>query len=184
MATTSLFAVAASAAGEAADHAKGGLPQLDTTTFASQIFWLIVTMVLLFLLMKNIALPRIASVLEERADAIADDLDKADEFKRKAEEAEAAYDQALVDARSKAQAIAAETRAEIQKDVDAAIAKADAEISARAAEGEKRIAEIRESAMASVTEVANDTAVAVVDAVMPGVADADAVKAAVGTQLG
>ena len=180
MATTSLLAAAAAAAGEAP---KGGLPQLDTTTFASQIFWLIVSMVVLFYLMKNLALPRIASVLEERADAIADDLDKAEEFRRKAEEAEAAYEQALIDARSKAQAIAAETRAEIQKDVDAAIAKADAEISARAAEGETRIAEIRASAMASVTEVANDTAVAVVEAVMPDVADADTVKAAVGAQL-
>ena len=96
MATTSLLAAAAAAAGEAP---KGGLPQLDTTTFASQIFWLIVSMVVLFWLMKNLALPRIASVLEERADAIADDLDKAEEFKRKAEEAEAAYEQALVDAR-------------------------------------------------------------------------------------
>ena len=182
MATTSLLAAAASAAGEAAEKS-GGLPQLDTTTFASQIFWLIVAVGVLYWLMSKIALPRIASVLEERADAIADDLDKAEEFKRKAEEAEAAYDQALIDARAKAQAIAAETRAEIQAEVDAAIAKADAEIAARAAEGEKRIAEIRENAMASVTEVAGDTAVAVVDAVMPGIADADAVKSAVNAEL-
>ena len=182
MATTSLLAVAASAADKAAGS--GGLPQLDTTTFPSQIFWLIVTLVALFWLMSKIALPRIASVLEERADAIADDLDKAEEFKRKAEEAEAAYDQALADARAKAHAIAAETRAEIQKEVDAAIAKADAEIAARTAEGEKRIAEIRESARTSVAEVANETAIAVVDAVMPGVADADALKAAVSGELG
>lgn len=182
MATTSLLAVAASAADKAAGS--GGLPQLDITTFPSQIFWLIVTLVALFWLMSKIALPRIASVLEERADAIADDLDKAEEFKRKAEEAEAAYNQALADARAKAHAIAAETRAEIQKDVDAAIAKADAEIAARTAEGEKRIAEIRESARTSVAEVANETAIAVVDAVMPGVADGDAVKAAVSTELG
>ncbi|MEM7211267.1 MAG: F0F1 ATP synthase subunit B' [Pseudomonadota bacterium] len=188
MVTSSLIALAASSAGEAAgkgaDHGSGGLPQLDTTTFASQIFWLIVAIVVLYWLMSKVALPRIASVLEERADAIADDLDRAEELKRKAEDAEAAYEQALKDARAKAQSIAAETRAEINADVDAAIAKADAEIAARAAEGERRIAEIRESAMASVTEVANDTAVAVVDAVMPGVADADAVKAAVGSELG
>lgn len=184
MATTSLIALAASTAGEAADHGSGGLPQMDATTFPSQIFWLVVALVVLFWLMSKVALPRIASVLEERADAIADDLDKAEEFKRKAEEAEAAYEQALIDARSKAHAIAAETRSEIQKEVDAAIAKADAEITARTAEGEKRIAEIRESAMISVTEVANDTAIAVVDAVMPGIADADAVKTAVGNELG
>lgn len=185
MVTSSLIALAASAAGEAGAAAEksGGLPQLDTTTFASQIFWLVVAIVVLYWLMSNIALPRIASALEERADAIADDLDRAEELKRKAEDAEAAYEQALKDARAKAQAISAETRAEIQAEVDAAIAKADAEIAARAAEGEKRIAEIREGAMASVTEVANDTAVAVVDAVMPGVADADAVKAAVGSEM-
>lgn len=181
---TSKLAALASAAAEGGEHAKGGLPQLNFDTFPSQIFWLIVAMVVLFLLMSRVALPRIASVLEERADAIADDLDAAEEFKRKALEAEAAYEQALADARAKAADIAAETRAEIQKDVDAATAKADAEISARAAEGEKRIAEIRDSAMAAVEEVAQETAQAVVDVVMPDVADSDAVKAAVNSRLG
>lgn len=174
----------AHAAGEAAEHASGGLPQLDFTSFPSQIFWLAVTCVVLFQLMNKVALPRIASVLEERADAIADDLDRAEEFKRKAAEAEAAYRQALADARAKAQGIAAEARAEIQKEVDAAMAKADAEISARTAESEKRIREIRDSAKAAVAEVANDTAAAVVEAVMPEALDAKAVTAAVQARLG
>jgi len=178
------MATSADAALGAAEHAKSGLPQLDFTTFPSQIFWLAVTCFVLFHLMNKIALPRIASVLEERADAIADDLDRADEFKRKAGEAEAAYQQALADARTMAQGIVAETRAEIQKDVDAAMAKADAEISARAGESEKRIREIRDSAIAAVAEVANDTAVAIIDRVMPDVMDAAAIKAAVQSRLG
>ncbi len=183
MATSSEVVEAAVEAG--AEHASsGGLPQLDFSTFPSQIFWLVVSGVVLFQLMSKVALPRIASVLEERADAIADDLDRAEEFRRKAAEAENAYSQALVDARAKAQGIVAETRAEIQKDVDAAMAKADAEISARASESEKRIREIRDSAMAAVAEVANDTAAAVVEAVMPDVMDAKAVKAAVQVRLG
>jgi len=175
---------AVQAAGASAEHASGGLPQLDFTTFPSQIFWLAVTCIVLFQLMNKIALPRIASVLEERADAIADDLDRAEEFKRMASEAEEAYNQALADARAKAQGIAAETRAEIQKQVDAEMAKADAEISARTAESEKRIREIRDSAKAAVSEVANDTAVAVIEAVMPDALDAKAVKAAVQARLG
>ncbi|MBY8976433.1 F0F1 ATP synthase subunit B' [Rhodobacteraceae bacterium NNCM2] len=162
---------------------KSGLPQLDFDTFPSQIFWLVVCLVVLYFLMTKIALPRIATVLEERADAIADDLDRAEEFKQKAEQAEAAYDQALKEAREKAQEIAAQTRAEIQKDLDAAMAKADAEIAARTAEGEKRIAEIRDSALASVSEVANDTAMAILDSIIPGSADADAVKASVEARL-
>ncbi len=178
------MATDAEAALEAVEEASGGLPQLDFTTFPSQIFWLAVTVFVLFQLMSKVALPRIASVLEERADAIADDLDRAEEFKRKASAAEDAYQQALLDARAKAQGIVAETRAEIQKEVDAAMAKADAEISARAGESEKRIREIRDSAMAAVAEVANDTAIAVVEAVMPDVMDAKAVKAAVQARLG
>jgi F-type H+-transporting ATPase subunit b len=178
------MATSAEVATGAAEHAKSGLPQLDFTTFPSQIFWLAVTCFVLFHLMNKIALPRIASVLEERADAIADDLDRAEEFRRKAGEAEAAYQQALADARTTAQGIVAETRAEIQKDVDAAMAKADAEISTRAGESEKRIREIRDSAIVAVGEVANDTAIAVIEAVMPDVLDADAVKAAVQARLG
>ena len=89
------------------EHAATGLPQLNFETWPSQVFWLIVALLVLYYLMSRIALPRIASVLEERADAIAGDLDRAEELKRKAEEAERAYKQALADARSNAQAIAA-----------------------------------------------------------------------------
>ena len=169
---------------EVTEHTSAGLPQLNFDTYPTQIFWLIVALIALYYLMSRIALPRIASVLEERADAIAGDLDRADELKRRAEEAEQTYRQALADARSKAQAIAAETRADIQKEIDAATARADAEISARTAEGEKRIAEIRESAIQSVRQVAEEAAIAVVDRIMPGIAEEDAVRSAVQARLG
>jgi F-type H+-transporting ATPase subunit b len=170
-------------ASEAAATPSGGLPQLDFATWPSQIFWLAVALLILYQLMIKSALPRISSVLEERADALADDLDRADEFRRKAHAAEAAYDRALADARAKAQGIAAETRAKIQDDLAAETAKADAEIAARAAEGEERIRAIRDSALESVEEVANETAVALVNAILPEVADDEALKSAVKAQL-
>lgn len=166
------------------EHGGSGLPQLNFDTWPSQVFWLLVAIVVLYYLMSRIALPRIASVLEERADAIAGDLDRAEELKRKAEEAEQAYKQALADARAKAQGIAAETRAGIQKEIDEAMARADAEISARTAESEKRIGEIRESAIQNVRQVSEEVAVAVVDKVMPGLAEEDAVRSAVQARLG
>jgi F-type H+-transporting ATPase subunit b len=175
---------AAQGAAEAAGGTGGGLPQLDFSTWPSQIFWLAVALFVLYRLMTGVALPRISSTLEERADAIADDLDRAEEFRRKAVEAEQAYDRALAEARAKAQAIAAETRAEIQKEVDAEMEKADAEIAARAAESERRIAEIRANAMESVEQVAKDTAIEVVSAVLPEAADQAAVNKAVEAQLG
>ena len=173
-------------AGNGAEAAgSGGLPQLDFSTWPSQIFWLAIALLVLYQLMSKVALPRISSVLEERADAIADDLDRADEFRRKAEEAEQTYERALADARAKAQGIAAETRAEIQKEVDAEIARADAEIAARAQESERRIAEIRENAMSAVEEVAGDTAVEVVRAILPEAAgDDEVIRDAVRAEIG
>ncbi|WP_118136476.1 F0F1 ATP synthase subunit B' [Oceanicella sp. SM1341] len=165
---------------EAAEpHASGGLPQLDFSNWDSQIFWLVVALVLLYFLMSRIALPRISSVIEDRADAIADDLDQAADLKRRAEEAEVSYTAALNAARAEAQTIAAEARAEVQKELDAAIAKADAEIAARTAESEKRIAEIRDGALEAVETVATDTAQAIVAALLPAAQDEAAISAAV-----
>ena len=175
-------AQAATAAEEGA-HSSGGLPQLDIATFPSQIFWLLVTLVVLYLLFTRIALPRIGGVIEERHDAIEDDLDRAAEYKRRAEEAEKAYEQALADARAEAQRIAEAARKEIQAEIDAAIAKADAEIAARTAESEKRLAEIRDQARDAVAEVAGDVAVALVGAVSPVSADEPAVRAAVAARM-
>jgi F-type H+-transporting ATPase subunit b len=175
---------AAHDAAMAADQGAKGLPQFAFETFASQIPWLVITLVVLYLVLTKAALPKIGGVIEERFDAIEDDLDRAVDLKRRADEAGAAYDKALVDARAQAQAIAAATRAEIQKDVDAAIAKADVEIAAKTAEGEARIAEIRVGALAGVELVANDVAVALIASIAPDAADADAVTAGVSARLG
>jgi F-type H+-transporting ATPase subunit b len=141
-----------------AEEAAGGLPQLDVSTFPNQIFWLILALIAIYLIVTRIAQPRIGGVLSERAGTITNDIAAAEELKLKAKQAEAAYNQALADARSEAQRIVAEARAEIQADLDAATAKADAEIAARASESEKRIGEIREGTVAAVREVAADAA--------------------------
>ena len=174
----SLFSFAAHAAEAAGEEHSSGLPQLEVATYPSQIFWLIVSLLVLFFVLSRIALPRIAGAIEERHDAIEDDLDRAEDFKRKAAKAEQAYDAALAAARAKAQEIAAETRASIQADLDDAIHKADAEIAAKAAESEKRIDEIRASAMASVEQVAGEAAEAIVAAIIPGAEAGDEARAA------
>ena len=167
---------------ETTEHAQG-MPQLDFSTFPNQIFWLVVTLIVIYLLMSRVALPRIASVLTERHGAIQSDLDQADEMKAKAVEAETAYNQALVDARAEAQSIVAHARAEIQKDLDVAMLKADAEIAVKTEESAAAIKEISANAVAAIKVVANDTAKEIVKTMMPGAGDAKAVKAAVTARL-
>lgn len=165
-----------------ADGSAIGMPQLCIDWFPNQIFWLVVTLVVIYLILSRVALPRIAAVLAERSGAITNDIAAAEDLKLKAEEAEAAYNQALADARAEAQKIIAEAKAEMQAELDAEMAKADAEIAAKAAESEKAIAGIRASAMESVQEVARATAAEIV-AALGGKADAKTIDAAVDAQV-
>jgi F-type H+-transporting ATPase subunit b len=167
-------------AGKAAESA--GMPQLDLTTFPNQIFWLAVTLVIIYLVLNRVALPRIAAVLAERQGTITNDLAAAEELKQKAVEAEEAYNKALADARVEAAKIVADARAEMQAQLNDATAKADAEIAVKAAQSEKAIAEIRAGAMEAVKEVAKDTAKEIVSA-MGAKSDARAITSAVTARL-
>jgi F-type H+-transporting ATPase subunit b len=159
-----------------------GMPQLDFSTWPNQIFWLLVTLVVIYLVLSRIALPRIGAVLADRKSTITNDLAAAEELKQKAVDAEKAYNEALANARAEAAKIVAQARAEIQKDLDAATARADAEIAAKAAESERTIAEIRDGAAAAVAEVARDVAAELV-AALGQAADAKTVSAAVAARL-
>ena len=159
-----------------------GMPQLCGEWVPNQIFWLLVTLVVIYLVLSKIALPRIAAVLADRKGTITNDLAAAEELKQKAVAAEKAYNDALANARTEAAKIVAQAKAEIQKDLDAATAKADAEIAAKAAESEKSIAEIRDGAAAAVSDVARDVAAELVAALGQGT-DAKTVTAAVTARL-
>ncbi|MDD7971186.1 F0F1 ATP synthase subunit B' [Roseinatronobacter alkalisoli] len=159
-----------------------GMPQLDLTTFSNQIFWLVVTMVVLYFIMSRVALPRIAAVLADRRGTITSDIAAAEDFKLKAQEAEVAYNQALADARTEANRIVDAAKAEMQAELDVQLAKADAEIAARSAESERRITEIRDNAMAMVSDVSNDVTKEILSA-FDVKADARSVTAAVSARL-
>jgi F-type H+-transporting ATPase subunit b len=165
-----------------AEHASGGMPQLDFSTFPNQIFWLLVTLVIIYLVLSRVALPRIGSVLAERKGTITNDLAAAEELKQKAVQAEAAYQNALTTARVEAAKIVAAAKADIQKDLDKATAKADADIAVKTAESEAAIAEIRAGSAEAVKAVALDTVSALV-AALGGTVDAKAVTAAVTARL-
>ena len=159
-----------------------GMPQLCADWMPNQIFWLLVALAAIYFFLSRIGLPRIGSVLAERQGTISNDIAAAEEMKLQAVAAERAYVEALERARADANRIVAEAKADIQKDLDAALAKADAEISAKAAQSEVRISEIRAGAMQAVTEVAKDTAKELV-AALGGSPDARAVTAAVSARL-
>lgn len=134
------------------------MPQLNPLDWAPQIIWLVLTFGALYLLMVWVALPRIGSVIEKRAAHIAGDLAAAEKFRRETEEAIAAYEQALAEAKHKAHAIVEEGRAKLKAETDAERAKLEKELAAKSAEAEARIEKAKDAAMKEVNSVAVDVA--------------------------
>ena len=166
-------------AGVAADaHGKAGFPPFEPTYFPSQILWLAITFGLFYVFLKKVVLPRIGSILEVRRDRIAHDLDTAARLKEDADAAIAAYEQELADARAKSNRIAQDARDAAKAEADAERKQVEASLNAKLVEAEGRIATVRASAMKDVGAIAEETATAIVQALV-GSADKTAVASAV-----
>ncbi|MCF8471140.1 MAG: F0F1 ATP synthase subunit B' [Parvibaculum sp.] len=158
------------------------MPQLEFHTFVPQLVWLVIVFGYLYVLMSRVALPRVATVLEERRDRIADDLDQAEQFKRQTDEAIEAYEQALAEARSKAHEIAQATRDALHEETERQRLAIEARLAAKIADAEKQIAATKDAALQNVRAVAVDVADAIV-AQLLGEADRAAAESAVNTEL-
>ncbi len=159
-----------------------GMPQLCADWIPNQIFWLLVTLVVIYLVLSRIALPRIGAVLAERKGTISNDLAAAEELRQKAVAAEKAFNDALIAARGEAAKIVAAAKADIQKDLDVATKAAEVQIAAKTAESQKTIGDIRAGAVEAITEVAKDTAIELV-AALGGSADARSITEAITARL-
>jgi F-type H+-transporting ATPase subunit b len=146
----------------ASEHGRG-FPPFDSHTFASQLFWLTLAFIALYLLMSRIALPRIGSILEARRRRVADDLAEAQRFKDASDAAIAAHEKALAEARGRAQALANETCAKATAAAEARRKEVDAKLHAHIAEAEKTIAGTRSAAMGNVRSIASEAAGAIVE---------------------
>ena len=175
------FAIAAGQAAQAAE--KVGLPQLDLTRFPPQIFWLAITFILLYLLMSQLALPRVGDILRTREEKIAGDLNRAEQLNKDADAALKGYEQALAEARAKATEIAAQTRAAIQAEADARQAEGAGRPSAQQAEAEASIRATRDQALGQVREIATDTAAALAERLLGAQPDTGSIDQAVGDEL-
>jgi F-type H+-transporting ATPase subunit b len=141
----------------------GKFPPFDSTNFASQLVWLALTFGALYLLMSRVALPRIGSILETRRHRISDDLAQSNELGAQSQAVLAAHEQALNDARGRAQTLESEARQSTSATTEARRKELDAGLNTRIAEAEKSIAASRASAMSNVRGIASEAAGAIVE---------------------
>jgi F-type H+-transporting ATPase subunit b len=161
----------------------GAFPPFDSHTFGSQLVWLVIAFVALYLLMSRWALPRVGAIIDSRERHIADDIAEAGRLKQQSEAAVAAYEKALADARARAQAIANETRDKQAAAAEARRKTLEDELNRRLGESEKTIAATKQAAMSNVRGIAEDAARAIVERLAGTAPSEQAVSEAVSSVL-
>ena len=146
----------------ASEHG-GGFPPFQKDTFGSQLLWLAIFFVALYLIAAKLALPRVGSIIADRRKRISGDLAEAARMKDAADAAIATYEKALADARARAQAMAAESRDKVNAEAEANRKAVEASLHAKLTAAEQTIAATRTAAMANVQSIAQELAIAIVE---------------------
>jgi F-type H+-transporting ATPase subunit b len=150
---------AASALPAFAEEEDVGFPQLkQSDTYVSQIFWLALSFVLLYLLMSRLALPQVGGIIDARRKTRQGDLDEADKVSREAEQIRKTYEDSLARAQGVAQDLGRNAEQELAERVAAEISRFGEAARARLAEAEQAISRARQEAAASLVDIAGEIA--------------------------
>jgi F-type H+-transporting ATPase subunit b len=168
---------------EAEGGHKAPFPPFQKDTFASQLVSLLIAFVALYLIVSRFALPRVGGVIDARQNAIEGDLAAAQALKDESDSALKSYEGELAGARSRAQAIGAETRDKLNAASEAQRKTLEDQLSIKLADAEKTIASTREAAMSNVRGIAAEAAAAIVQRLTGMLPDGKAVDIAVDASL-
>lgn len=127
------------------------MPQLDPTWFASQLFWLFVCFVTLYIILARLVLPPLQNVLAQRQKTMEGDVSTAQSLKSQAEQAREHYEQTLAEARNRSQQLVAQVMAEQKARAEQSGKALDAQISQKLGEAEKAIAAKKQALMDALT---------------------------------
>jgi len=147
-------------------RAEEGLPQLDTSFYAGQIFWLALSFGVLYLLMSKVALPRVAATQTNRKQVIAAEIEAARMANDAAKAAVIAVDKSLSEARGKAQASVSEMITEVTSEAAKRQMTQENELLRRLHRTEADIAVTREAALNAIGASAADLAHSVIEKIL------------------
>jgi F-type H+-transporting ATPase subunit b len=168
-----------------AEEVQKGMPQLDfkNPLTISQVVWLALIFVALYLLLSKWALPQVGAVLEMRAGRIAGDLDAARAAKAQADAAVAELTESTRVAHVSAQAEIAGAVTSAKQAAAEQSAKLSARLDAQLEVAEGQINKARNTAMGALRQVAAETAGDVIARLTGAKPDAAQVDRAVGSVL-
>lgn len=134
------------------------MPQLDPTWFASQIFWLAITFLTLFIILSRIILPPLMGIMTQRKETVEGDLSTAQTMKAQAAEAKELYERTLAEARARSQQLLNDAMQEQKVRAEQAGKELENQISKKLSDAESRIHAKKNELMTALTPAASELA--------------------------
>jgi len=139
-----------------------GMPQLNPEFWASQIFWLILIFLFLYLIIWKIFLPRITYSIENRKSRAVNDLDEAQKLKENAEKKLNEYNKIIENSKREAKKIIENNNKKLERDIQNKKKKFNDEIEEELKIVEKEIKDLKESSISNISNIAAETSAEII----------------------
>jgi len=135
----------------------GGMPQLNPEFWISQIFWLIISFGILFIILSKFILPKIRNNIEFRKSEILDNIETAEKQKTEAENKLKNYEELIIQSKNEAKNYFNDARKKIIEDIDKKKQSLDKEINIEISKAEVEVAELIKQAPEKIKKIAIET---------------------------
>ena len=135
----------------------GGMPQLDPEFWFSQIFWLVITFGILYLVLSKLILPKISENLETRKSQILDNLELAEKQRNQSEAKLKEFDNIILKSKIDAKNLYNEARNKLLNDIDKKRKHLEEEIEKEVKIVEAEIEKVKKTSPEKINKIAIET---------------------------
>ena len=135
----------------------GGMPQLNPQFWVSQIFWLIITFGILYVVLSKFILPKISSNLELRKSQIQENIETAEKQREISEVKLKEYDEIILKSKLEAKNIFKNAREKVIKEINLKKETLDKQIDEEISNAEEEIKTLKKDATDKINKIAIET---------------------------
>ena len=136
---------------------KGGMPQLNPEFWVSQIFWLVITFGILYIVLSKLILPKISANLEYRKLQISDNIEAADKQRKESETKIKEYNEIIFNSKTEAKNILRIAKDKALKDINEKKGILDKQIDEEIQKAEDEINKLKKNAPEKISKIAIET---------------------------
>jgi len=137
--------------------AEGGMPQLNSEFWASQIFWLVLIFGSLYILLSKLILPKISYNLEARKSEIAENIEAAEKQRNESDQKLKDYEKIINQSKTEAKNLFSQARQKILSDINSKKESLEKEIDEEIKKAEKEISDLNKKSPEKINKIAIET---------------------------